>query len=34
MEEMGFEDVDVAWRQEAYFVVGGRKRIPNADADH
>ena len=30
MEEVGFEDVDVAWRQEAFFVVGGRKRVSNA----
>ena len=29
MEEVGFEDVDIAWRQEAFFVAGGRKRIVN-----
>ena len=27
MEEVGFEDIDIAWRQEAFFVAGGRKRI-------
>ena len=27
LEEVGFEDVDIAWRQEAFFVAGGRKRI-------
>merc|ERR1719225_665401 len=25
LEEVGFEDVDIAWRQEAFFVAGGRK---------
>ena len=25
MEEVGFAEVDVAWRQEAFFVAGGRK---------
>ena len=25
MEEVGFEDLDIAWRQEGFFVAGGRK---------
>ena len=25
MEEVGFCEIDVAWRQEAFFVAGGRK---------
>ena len=25
MEEVGFTEVDVAWRQDGFFVAGGRK---------
>ena len=25
MEDVGFTDVDIAWRQEAFFVAGGRR---------
>ena len=25
MEDVGFEDLDIAWRQEAFFVAGGKK---------
>ena len=25
MEEVGFTEVDIAWRQDGFFVAGGRK---------
>ena len=31
MEEVGFTEVDVAWRQDGFFVAGGRKCLPEKD---
>lgn len=30
MAEVGFTEVDVAWRQDAFFVAGGRKPVAEA----
>ena len=27
MEEVGFTEVDIAWRQDGFFVAGGRKSL-------
>ena len=27
MEEVGFTEVDVAWRQDGFFVAGGRRPL-------
>ena len=29
MEDVGFEDLDIAWRKDAFFVAGGRKPDDN-----
>ena len=27
MEDCGFQDIDVAWRHQAFFVAGGRRAV-------